>query len=334
MRIPKSLSYSSLALFEKNPEEFYMRYLAAKRPPRLPQVPAMAVGSAFDAYAKSALNYCLFGNAMSDQFEFGAIFESQVEPQCRDFGLRAGKHIFKCYKMCGAFNDLLTLLQKSTTPPRFEFSLEGNIGVAPFLGKPDCQFTPDLGYGPINCVFDWKVKGYCSKYGASPTPGYGLCLDCYKSAKPSRSHGKEHNKYLAMDFKGMTINQGYLEFVADEYADQCTLYGWLLGNAVGDENVVLGIEEIVAKYMGENTRPQLRYARHRARVKDEYQHKLFERVQRCWQAVTSGHVFTDMTRADNDARCEVLEDMSASLALDTSEDGQWFSEVTRPQFRR
>jgi len=334
MRLPKTLSYSSMSFWEKQPEEFYLRYLAEHRPPRLPQEPPMAVGSAFDAYVKNTLAYDLFGRDMPAQLEFGAIFEAQVEPPNRDFALKAGKHVWKSYKLCGAYDNLLDLLQKSTKPPRFEFTVEGKIGEAPFLGKPDLGFTPDLGYGPFNCIFDWKVKGYCSKYGASPSKGYEICLDGFKAEKTSRSHGKEHAKFLARDYRGMTINSGYLEFCNAEYADQLTLYGWLLGERVGDETVVLGIEETVAKYMGEGHAPQLRYARHRARVKAEYQEKLFTRVQHCWQAVTSGHVFTDMSREDNDARCEVLEQMSLGLATDISEEGEWFNEVTRPQFRR
>jgi len=334
MRLPKTLSYSSMSLWEKNPEEFYLRYLAEHRPPRLPQEPPMAVGSAFDAYVKSTLAYALFGRAMSSQFEFGAIFESQVEPQNHDFTLKAGKHVWRSYKLCGAYDDLLALLQKSVEPPRFEFSVEGRIGDAPFLGKPDLRFVPDLGNGPFHCIFDWKVKGYCSKYGASPSKGYMICLDGFNAEKPSRSHGKEHAKFLAMDHKGMTINAGYLEFCNAEYADQLSLYGWLLGEQVGDENVVLGIEESVSKFMGKGNQPRLRYARHRARVKAEYQRKLFDRVQRCWTAITGGHVFTDMSREDSDSRCEVLEEMSVGLATDNTDEGQWFNEVTRPQFRR
>ena len=86
--------------------------------------------------------------------------------------------------------------------------------------------------------------------------------------------------------------------------------------------------------MGENTPPQLRYARHRGRVKAEYQHKLFDRVQSVWGRVSSGHLFREMSKDDNDARCEVLEQMSTSLASDNSDDAAWFNEVTRPQFRR
>ena len=61
MRIPKSLSYSSLSLWEKDIDEFYAKYLSDHAAPRLPQTPPMAVGSAFDAEVKAALHAALFG---------------------------------------------------------------------------------------------------------------------------------------------------------------------------------------------------------------------------------------------------------------------------------
>ena len=73
------------------------------------------------------LAHALFGNAASAQFEFAAIFESQVEPQNRDFALTAGKRVFKAYKLCGAYDDLLRQLQQSVEPPRFEFKVDGLI---------------------------------------------------------------------------------------------------------------------------------------------------------------------------------------------------------------
>jgi hypothetical protein len=332
MRIPKSLSYSSMSLWYKDQDEFYIRYLAEHAAPRLPQEQPAAVGSAFDAYVKSMLAHALFGWEMPAQFEFGTIFESQVEPQNRDFALAAGKRVLKAYKLCGAYDALLNLLCKSIEPPRFEFKVDGTLNGVPFTGKPDCRFVLDLGQGRISCIFDWKVRGYCSKYGASPSKGYSTCLDGFKSEKPSRSQGKEHAMYKAMDFRGMAINSGYMEYCNDEYADQLCLYGWLLGEEIGNENVVLGIEELVAKFMGEGNPPTLRYARHRGRVKADYQQNLAERVTTCWHAITSGHVFSGLSREDSDARCQVLEQMSVGLASDGSALDQWFNDVTRPKF--
>jgi len=330
MRIPKSLSYSALSLWEHDQDEFYVKYLSDRAAPQLPQTPPMAVGSAFDAYVKANLHAALFGPGSNPKFEFQAIFESQVEPPRRDFALEAGKIVFEAYKVAGAYDDLLKQLQQSVEPPRFEFTVDGTIGGAPFTGKPDCRFVLDLGQGHIHCIYDWKVHGYCSKYGASPSKGYMTCLDGFKAAKPSRSHGKEHAMFLAFNFRGLTINSGYMEFCNSEYADQLCLYGWLLGEKVGDENVVCGVEELVAKYMGDNQPPTLRYARHRGRVKSEYQLTLEARVKKCWDAISSGHIFSDLSPEDSKARCEVLDEMALSLMSDGSALDQWFSEVTRP----
>jgi len=329
MKLPRSLSYSSMSLLEKNPEEFYIRYLADMAAPRLPQEPPMAVGSSFDAHVKAALHAALFGVGADPKFALAVIFESQVESQCRDFALGAGQYAFECYQRCGAYADLLALLQKSIEPPRFEFKVDGTVGDVPFTGKPDCRFVLDLGEGRIQTILDWKVKGFCSKYGASPTPGYALCRDAYpEGVKASRSHGQEHNKYLGRPFRGLVINAGYMETCSTEYADQLCLYGWLLNETPGDENVVCCIEEIVSKYMGDQ-RPLLRVANHKGRVKSEYQLALVARVQACWQRITSGHLFPDLSREDSDARCQILDKTGAGLLSDGSVQDEFFNKVTR-----
>jgi len=74
-----------------------------------------------------------------------------------------------------------------------------------------------------------------------------LCRDGYQSEKPSRSHGTQHTNFLDHNHRGLVVNAGYMEYCNDEYADQLCLYGWLLGEKPGDENVVGMIEEIVSK---------------------------------------------------------------------------------------
>ena len=39
------------------------------------------------------------------------------------------------------------------------------------------------------------------------------------------------------------------------------------------------------------------------------------RLQSCWNTIKSGHIFTDLTKEENDARYEVLE-MEASVKDD------------------
>lgn len=348
MRTPKFLSYSSLSLWEKDKEEFYLRNLADTRAPRLPQENFMAVGSGFDAYAKSALHAAIFGPGTDPEFEFEAIFEQQVEPHNRDWCREHGKYIFDCYVHTGSYDELLQLLLKAIEPPKFESKVEGLLGgKVPFMGKPDLRFLVQFdGCDVLRIVLDWKVKGYCSKYGASPSKGYALCRDGYDAVKlgidktkacpegkQSRSHGKEHELYLPYNHRGLLINAGYMETCNSEYADQTSLYGWLLGETPGDENVVTWIDEIVAKYMGEGVKPLLRVANHRARVKGEYQKQLLNRCIECWNAISTRHIFGDLNRADSDARCQMLEQMSVGLQSDGSPEDQWFNEVSRKGFR-
>ncbi|CAL1125380.1 unnamed protein product [Cladocopium goreaui] len=325
-RRPQSLSHSAFRKFESDPEEYFLQYLAANRPARQAQPNYMAIGSAFDAYEKAELHAALFGAGSNPEFEFQTIFEQQVEPHNRDWAIKAGKHVQEAYKFSGAHDDLLGLLHKSIESPQFEFGVEKEIDGVPLNGKPDCRFVlPGDDGRKVHVILDWKVKGFCSKHATSPSKGYALCRDGYEAAKPSRSHGKEHNQYLAYNHHGLIINTSYLEASKPEYADQTTMYGWLLGEEVGDEEVVMGIDEIVAKPA--EPWPMLRVANHRARVSKGYQLELMRRLQRCWKAITTGHIFPDMTVEESDARCEILENMAAGLKSAGEED-EYFNEVT------
>ena len=170
----------------------------------------------------------------------------------------------------------------------------------------------------------------------APSKGYALCRDGYKG-KPSRSHGLSHKMYMEYDFRGLDINRDYMENCNSSYADQCTLYGWLLGEPVGSDETVVFIDELVAKPTGNvqnGEYPLLRVANHCARVSEGYQQTLLKRVTRCWGAITSGHVFLDLTREESDLRIETLDDVAVGLATDGSPEEQWFNEVTRPQLIR
>lgn len=346
-RRPKTLSYSAFAMFQKDPDEYFRKYLAEYRAPRLPQENYMSVGSAFDAYVKAELHAAIFGPGADPAYEFEALFVEQVEEHNRDWARGVGLHVLESYKQSGSYDELLALLLQSTEPPRFETTVEGLVDGVPFMGKPDLRFMVKLRDTLVRIILDWKVKGYCSKYGASPSQGYMLCRDGFDAiklgigktkacpeGKQSKSHGTEHDKYLAYDHHGLTINAGYMETCSLDYADQVSLYGWMLGETPGDENTVVWIDEIVAKFMGEGKQPLLRVANHRARVGKEHQLSLLAKVRRCWDAIESGHVFLDLSRADSDARCEALEMESIGLQSDGSAEEDWFNEVSRPQFKR
>lgn len=327
-RKPKALSYSSMSLFEKNPEEFYLKYLAGSRPDKIPQEHPASAGSAFDAGAKSSLAADLGLDSADTTNCHKVLFDAQVEPQNRDWAAPVGAYLLEQYRASGAYDDLLGIL-KDASDIRFETHAERVIEGVPMSGKPDCRFTIKPRDRVIRVIFDWKVKGYCSKNTTSPTKGYRIVRDGAGWKKPSRNNGQAHDLYLAKDHFGFEVSAGSMESCSDEYADQLTLYGWLLGESVGDDNVVVMLDELVAKPNGEpGVTPLIRVASHRARVTKAYQQLLLERIKRCWDAIESGHIFRELSREENDARCELLDETATSLK-GTGND--FFNECTRPK---
>lgn len=328
MRIPTYLSPSSLAMFEKSPEEWYLQRGSEARAPRFPQTKPMSIGSAFDAYVKSAMYETLFGAGADPRFEFDAIFTSQVEEHNRDWAKENGKYVFDCYQQCGAYNELLELLQQSKYSPQFEFTATGTIGGVPLLGKPDLRFVHSSG---AHVILDWKVSGYCSKTPTSPCKNYRLVRDCWDAsvAKATRGAGTPHKDYQPIVWKGVEIHAGWLEDANPDWSDQLAIYAWMLGEPVGNEDVVVCIDQLCGKPAAFEY-PLLRVANNRSRISSDYQHKLLARLTKCWEAISSGNIFNDLTPEENAERLEVL-DRQAIMANSTDEMQQYLNEFGRPQ---
>jgi hypothetical protein len=288
--------------WEKDKEEFYLQYLADKRPPRFPQTQPMAVGSAFDAYIKSYFHEVLFGKGNDPQFALEKIFEDQVEEQNRDWAWGAGKFCFEAYKTSGAMADLLLQLQQAKDEPRFEFTLQNEIRGVEILGKPDVFFVHSSGT-PI--ILDFKVNGFCSKHAVSPKRGYLKVRDGWVG-KPSRNANAIHKDAMAMTHSGVIINIAeFFETIYEEWAMQLSTYGWLCGAELGSE-FVCALDQLCCK-PDEPDKPQIRIAEHRGLVSREYQLKLMARYSELWEIVHSNHIFRDMEFAESAARCQMLD---------------------------
>jgi len=329
MRSPTRFSYSAFALFEKDPEEYAVKYLTETRAPRQPQERPASVGSCFDAKAKSMLHAALFGEGADAEYSFEALFEAQVEPHNRDWVKDEGLYVFDCYKYSGAYDTLLNQLKRSIVPPRFEFTVDCDINGVPFTGKPDCRFVLP---GPIHVVHDWKVNGYCSNSATSPTKGYQLVGDGELPPKPNKKDKIAHALFTALDLGELTVDANYMEDISESWADQLSLYGWSLGEKIGDENVILSVHQVVAKPIP-NRRPFLRFAEYRRRVRKPYQDLLVKRFTTAWQRITSGHPLHFLTKEENDQRLLALEDESVGLQTDGSSRENFFAECVRPAFR-
>jgi hypothetical protein len=330
MRIPTYLSYSSLTCFEKTIEEFFVKYLAETRAPRMPQERPASVGSAFDARVKASLHEALYGKNADPKYTFEALFEAQVEAHNRDWALDAGLYVFECYKLAGQYDTLLELLKKSIEPPRMEFDVKGDILGVPFLAKPDLRYVLP---GPVKIVHDFKVNGFCGKSGTSPNKGYMVCNDGFKAAKQNKGNGCAHAQFKPFELvPGYVIDTGYLEDCSTTWADQLTLYGWALGEKPGDELTVLSVDQIVAKPVQEG-RPLLRVASFRARVRKSYQEFLAKRLVKCWEIIKSEHIFRDMTAEQSKQRQEILQNQAVSLCTDGSPEEEFYAQVVRPVYR-
>lgn len=332
MRIPKHISPSAYMLWAKNEEEYVLRHLCTNRPPYQPQVLAASVGSSFDAWTKSNLHAALFGPGADPKFEFAAIFEDQVEEHNRDEARLMGLHCFDNYVATGAYDELLALMLKAQSEPKFEFLCSGEVGGVPLLGYPDCQFVTEHG---LHVILDWKVRNYCSKYSASPIKSYRLCRDGLDWPKPSRSNGKPHKNYKPIMHNGLEINETYMEVADKEWATQLSIYGWLLGETPGDEDVVVCIDELVSKSRKpDNDIPLLRVANHRARVSRDFQLTLLNNIQMLWKRIQTGHIFGGVSREESDRKFATIEKKAIGLASDGSELEDWFSNLARTGYRK
>lgn len=338
MRLPKYISPSSLKTFEKDRAEFYLKYLADNKPPRMSQTRPMCVGSAFDAYVKSYLHNAIFGNyGVDDAYAKEKIFEAQVEEQNRDWARVAGQHVFDSYSKAGCLADIMFELSQCVGKPRFEFSIEdfvkSKIGNIPLLGKPDIFFTNKQG---CRVILDWKVNGYCGNASTSPATGYIKVRDTWNGlhAKASRNNGNCHKDCIIKDHRGVKINGViYMENVNGEWADQLAIYAWLLGEPIGSEDVVIGIDQIVGCGQSciPDTNPDLRVANHRSRISRTYQLTLLGRLAYAWECIISGHYFKDLSLEDSKARCANIEAEATALADDSDPMGAFVNSVSREQ---
>lgn len=329
MRKPKYISSSSLGLWETDKEAYYLKHLAEVKPPKEPQMNYMGIGSAFDAYVKSALHEALFGKGVDPTYELDALFTSQVEEQNRDECREAGHYAFEAYKLSGAYDDLLADMLQSEFEPQFEFRLDKVVEGVPLMGYPDAFYIHKSG---VHVVLDWKCNGFFSKYGATPYKYYSMIRDGWDetTAKPSRNCSRSHPKYKEKTHREVKLGSHCMAETSKDWADQLSIYAWMLGEKVGGEDFVVCIDQLAAKRR-EGAYPLLRIANHRAKISTKWQNQLVQRLTSCWKTIQSGHIFTDLSEEDSKARQEILEMEAATLARNSRVDDVegWVSTISR-----
>ncbi len=334
------LSPSRISTFYKSPKEFYLRYLCPHRPPPMLQTQPMAVGSAFDAYVKAWLYKSLYGSN-DPKYSFAALFETQVEAHNRDWAKMAGAYAFSQYKELGALGDLLLMLQKAVGDARFEFEVRGVVNDGPealarvvsdgeghkpivFLGKPDLAF--DLANG-TKVVLDWKVSGFCSKYGVSPMPGYVNLR--------GRKGGTTAHERASIGFKGsVKINkEPPSTYFNQDWLTQTCIYSWLLGIEVGSE-FLIAIDQLACKPDLKDM-PDIRVSEYRCVIPPEDQFAIYEKARHVWEVAHSDHFFRDLSYEESKDQEKALDTLATTLrdkggdALD-----KWMADLERQSYNR
>jgi len=330
LRVPFYLSFSGMTQFFSDRDEYFLRYIAENRPPRAPQGVPASVGSSFDARVKAELYERYYGKGyMPEKYSFDALFTKQVDECNRDFAKDAGIYVFDCYVKSGMYKRFTDVFDLCVEPPQFEFKVNKEIEGVPLLGLPD-------GHGVLkggrNVIADWKVNGYCSKSNTSPTKGYLMCLDGYEAKKPSRSHEKSHKDHVPVVLDGVEISEQFMEDFEEKWASQTTGYGWCLDCPVGSEETIYMIHQCVAKPLPSGANPLLRFAEFRARTRTPFQQMLIKNYKRVWKAVSTGHIYDELSKEDSDKEVARMHALAESLFGDKSEHSEWYADVIRPDW--
>lgn len=316
----KFISPSGLETWLKSQDEYYTKYVAKNRPPKILQTGPMSVGGAFDSYVKSDLHTRLYGPVETARkgLDFDTLFNKAIETHNLDFALKAGAEVYRQYIASGAYARLLRQLE-SAKNVQFEYTLDGreitvNTDV-PYettavimLGKPDLSF---LTKQDVFVVSDWKVNGYCSNSGASPLPGYVL------SHKTKNIHKDAHPGFHG-DVEYNMINS--LEDGKPDWARQLSVYSWL-HNAPFAGEFIVQIEQCTFRSgVGH-------FVTHSNMISPEFQRKTLEQFQKVWDRVHGGWFFRELTRPESDARCERLENMAIAYQGPDQEKNEWLRSI-------
>lgn len=320
----KHLSPTALFLFESNKQEFYFKYMSTERPPKIPQLQVMSIGSSFDAYSKAYLIEKFGGTQYNDdKYKFPALFEAQVELQNRTWALDHGKHVFDSYREVGALSDLMLEMQNAGRVARFEFRVEGTIGEVPIIGYPDMAWKTDKG---AHIIADWKVNGYLSRTKVSPAPGY---IAYRGNSSKGRFNKYAHKQAVVMNEKGLAFNCATtLDTIDKKWATQLSTYAWLMGETVGGD-FFGGLEQICCEQDPFGGRPFIAVASFRNKISKDFQQGLYNRYLDCWRACNDGHFFKDLSLEESKARCSQMDGMAKSLQPSGDAKQDWFSKSCR-----
>lgn len=264
MQACKPLIYLSPTSFQEwklCPPKFFLKRLSGYRITTNQGRPA-AVGCAFDLYIKRYVARKL-GILDRPNLQMDVLLHAVEECHDRIELLEAGKNIAEKYIQLGFVDRLLDEGIQDVELELFEEFDYFNL-----LGKPDayCYKGNNLFVVP----HDWKVRGYKSKHGYSPTPGYKVYVT---------NNGQSFDAHCRVGEPLELLNEGW--------AIQLAIYGWLLNTWLFKtpdcrlhdlklQDMPVSIDEVT--YGAKS----IAFTQIRTHITKTFQENLFHSLVHCW----------------------------------------------------
>lgn len=256
----KYISYSSFKQALGCEYEFYLMRLAGMPYMPFPQTRPMAMGYAFESFVKAEIARLL--GKLEYKNKLAKLLEN-IQPEHQDI-IAKGHELFEEYCHCG---QLKRLIDEGVEDVELEghaelggHSIEGivsNFGVIKIFGKPDAVM--------VDRPLDWKVNGFESKWGKSPTPGY------VRSFTRGVDKGRHEKSQLPM------------ELLDPEWATQMVFYNWLKKGAV--VGPMLGAIEQVAI-----SPTKVSFSSFRSSISTTFVEKIFDQLNDLWTRLKDGQI--------------------------------------------
>jgi hypothetical protein len=249
------LSPSSFMMWRSCPEKFFLKKGSGYKFESKQGIPA-AMGCAFDAFVKRWIAHKI-GLSHEPKLQMETLIDQIDIPdtdELYDEIVASGRNTAEFY----VNNGLAQRLVEKENVIDLEMECFNELDGVRLLGKPDGAIKFDDGR---IIPLDWKVRGYKSKYGYSPTQGYISYVTADGQVKSA--HAK---------------NDWPLEKLNENWAIQMTIYYWLLNDLQPPftEPAHAAIEEVCfgAKH--------LVFTQMRPHITVEFQNKLWEEIKTCW----------------------------------------------------
>jgi len=315
----RKISPTALNTFENDSQRFVLTYVLDR--PRMPQTPAMAVGSSFDAHVKAAMIFDLIPrdsewihgeNIFTSEEEFRHhLLVNQVEKGVYDIAVKAGKDAFDRYVSSTAYKRLIEEMRDcadlSTICAEFDTALHLDCTgiLVPIGGKPDWAFlTKDRA---MMVIYDWKVNGYYSN--ATTLSKYLRLL-----LEDGSNKGPHRDAYPITMPNGLQYVPG--SRVKPDWTTQLVMYSWSAAGRLGvpiDTPTLLGVEQLAfsnSKTSGARTFCSCVY---RLKPTEDDLEGVKKRLGHMWECIQAEHYFHKESKETSDAKVEMLATADSDL---------------------